>query len=126
MTTRTRRPISPHLQVYRPQLTAVLSSLHRLSGLALTLGAIGIAGWVITLALGERAYAAFQHILTSALGQMLLAFFAVAFFYHLANGVRHLAWDIGIGFELHEVYRSGWLVIALTAIASLATLVFWS
>ncbi len=126
MTTRTRRPISPHLQVYRPQLTAVLSSLHRLSGLALTLGAIGIAGWVITLALGERAYAAFQHILTSALGQILLAFFAVAFFYHLANGVRHLAWDIGIGFELRSVYRSGWLVIALTAVASLATLVLWS
>jgi len=126
MTTRTRRPISPHLQVYRPQLTAVLSSLHRLSGLALTLGAIGIAGWVITLALGERAYAAFQHILTSTLGQTLLASFAVAFFYHLANGVRHLAWDIGIGFELHVVYRSGWLVIALTAIASLAMLVLWS
>ena len=126
MTTRTRRPISPHLQVYRPQLTAVLSSLHRLSGLALTLGAIGIAGWVITLALGERAYAAFQHILTSTLGQALLAIFAVAFFYHLANGVRHLVWDIGIGFELHVVYRSGWLVIALTAIASLATLVLWS
>jgi succinate dehydrogenase / fumarate reductase cytochrome b subunit len=126
MTTRTRRPISPHLQVYRPQLTAVLSSLHRLSGLALTLGAIGIAGWVITLALGERAYAGFQYILTSALGQVLLAFFAVAFFYHLANGVRHLAWDIGIGFELRSVYRSGWLVIALTVVASLATLVLWS
>ena len=126
MTTRTRRPISPHLQVYRPQLTAVLSSLHRLSGLALTLGAIGIACWVIALALGERAYATFQHILTSTLGQGLLAFFAVAFFYHLANGVRHLAWDIGIGFELHVVYRSGWLVIALTAIASLATLVLGS
>jgi succinate dehydrogenase / fumarate reductase cytochrome b subunit len=125
MSTDSRRPISPHLQVYRPQLTAVLSSLHRLSGLALVLAAVGLACWVVTIALGQGAYATYQQFLASRMGQGLLAFGVVAFFYHLGNGVRHLAWDGGYGFDLRNVYRSGWLVIAFVVIACLSVLVVW-
>ena len=118
----TRRPLSPHLSVYRPEITSVLSILHRLSGLFLTLGMVALAAVLGAAAAGQTAFAVAASALGSLLGCAFLVAVSVAFFYHLANGVRHLCWDAGFGFELANVRRSGWLVVGLTAVL---TVVFW-
>lgn len=117
----TGRPLSPHIQIYRPQITSVLSILHRATGIFLCFGAVVFAWWVIALALGPEAYAAVRGALGSWVGRLLLFAWTFSFFYHLCNGVRHLFWDAGIGFELRTVHASGLAVvaasIALTLIA---------
>jgi len=115
------RPLSPHLQIYRPQLTSVLSILHRASGIILALGALLIAGWLAAVAAGPGAYQTAHAALNSWAGQGLLFLWTLCTFYHLCNGIRHLAWDAGYGFELPAAYASGWAVIAATvALTALA------
>ncbi len=109
------RPLSPHLQVYRWQLTSVLSILHRASGVALTLGAILLVWWLVAAAEGPEPFARIQAFLGSPLGLALLFLWSVALFYHLCNGLRHLWWDTGRGLELPAVYAGGWAVLAGTA-----------
>ena len=116
------RPLSPHLQVYRPQLTSVLSILHRATGIALSVGALYLATWVIYAAASPRAYAYFQGFNSSIVGRILLAGWLFCIFYHLCNGIRHLFWDAGLGFELKTAYASGWAVLAATAVL---TLIAW-
>ncbi len=115
------RPLSPHLQIYRPQLTSVLSILHRLTGVWLWVGALLLTYWLAAAAQGPEAFAGAQGFIGSWLGILLLASWSLALFYHLCNGIRHLFWDAGFGFDLDTAYRSGWLVLvaslALTAIA---------
>ena len=89
------RPLSPHLQVYRWQMTSVLSILHRGTGLLLVLGTAIIAFWVIALALGQNIFSGYQAWLSSPLGKTLLVGWSFSLFYHLANGIRHLLWDVG-------------------------------
>ena len=117
------RPLSPHLQVYRPQITSMLSILHRLTGVALGLGFLLLAWWLIAAAIGPGAYGTAQAALGSFVGRIVLFGFAWALFYHLCNGLRHLAWDAGFGFELKTVTASGVTVViasfALTVIAFL-------
>ena len=108
------RPLSPHLQVYRWQLTSVMSILHRLSGVALSAGAILLVGWLVAAAQGPEAYAGVQWFLGSWLGLLLLFAWSLALFYHLCNGLRHLWWDSGHGFELPQVYAGGWAVVGAT------------
>lgn len=113
-TTKRERPLSPHLQVYRPQLTTVLSILHRGTGVALAFGAFGVAIW-LALAAGDAGdYAAVQALLATPLGCALVFAFAFALNYHLLNGIRHLAWDAGWGLDLPNTYRSGWTVVLLS------------
>ena len=123
------RPLSPHLQVYRWQLTSVMSILHRVSGVALTGGALLLVWWLVAAAAGPGAYAQVQWFLGSPLGLLLLFVWTAALFYHLCNGLRHLWWDAGHGFELPSVYASGWIVAAatgvLTVISWIAGLVLW-
>lgn len=114
------RPLSPHLQVYRPQITSVLSIFHRLAGVALAGGGILLVWWLAGLAIGPGYYAKVQGVLGSWLGQLLLLGFTGAFFYHLCNGVRHLFWDAGWGFGLPQVTRSGWLTVAVSALLTAA------
>ena len=117
----TDRPLSPHIGIYKPQITSVLSILHRATGIFLCFGAVVFAWWVIALALGPEPYAAVRSALGSWLGRLLLFAWTFSFFFHLCNGVRHLFWDAGIGFELRTVQASGLAVvaasIALTIIA---------
>ncbi len=108
----TNRPLSPHLQIYRPQLTSVLSITHRATGVALSLGTMVLLYWLQAVARGPETYAAAQEFLGSWLVQLVLAGWSWAFFYHLCNGIRHLFWDAGKGFELHQVYASGYTVLA--------------
>ena len=105
------RPLSPHLGIYRPQVSSVLSILHRISGIFLGLGIFVFAYWLSALAGGADAYAAAVSLLGSGLGQLALFLWLLAFCYHLLNGIRHLAWDIGMGFEIQQVIRSGWAVL---------------
>lgn len=112
------RPLSPHLQVYRPQLTSVMSIMHRLTGLLLSLGMVLVTAWLVALAAGPESFATVNGWLGSPLGLILLAVWTVALFYHLLNGIRHLLWDAGWLLELKGAYASGWTVLVLTVIFS--------
>jgi succinate dehydrogenase / fumarate reductase cytochrome b subunit len=116
------RPLSPHLQVYKPQLTSMLSILHRLTGIALAFGTLLLVWWLIAAATGPGAYDAVQNFIGSIPGRLLLLGWTFSLFYHLANGIRHLAWDTGRGFELTTAYATGWLVVIA---AIVLTLVSW-
>ena len=110
------RPLSPHLQVYRWQITSVLSILHRGTGLLLVLGTVMIAFWVIALALGHSIFTSYQAWLGSLLGKVLLAGWSFSLFYHWANGIRHLLWDAGWGYEIERVYMTGWIVVSISVV----------
>ena len=122
--TQADRPLSPHLQIYRPQLTSVLSILHRLTGVALALGTGLLVWWLAAAAAEPEAFAVATGFLGSIFGRLVLLGWSFALFYHLCNGIRHLFWDAGLGYEITTVNRSGWLVLvaslALTVIAWLA------
>jgi succinate dehydrogenase / fumarate reductase cytochrome b subunit len=117
---RAERPLSPHLQVYRWQITMALSILHRGTGLALSAGLIVFVYWLLSAANGPAAYAASQAVLGSGLLKLCYAGWAFCFFYHLANGIRHLAWDLGYGFEKSQINTSGLAVVALALVATIA------
>lgn len=106
-----KRPLSPHLQVYKPQITSVLSITHRLTGIALSLGTVLFVYWLVSAALGPQAYATAQGLIGSFIGYVLLFGWSAALFYHLCNGIRHLMWDTGRGFAIAEVERSGYMVL---------------
>jgi succinate dehydrogenase / fumarate reductase cytochrome b subunit len=105
------RPLSPHLQVYKPQLTSVLSILHRITGAVLAVGTLLVTYWLSALAGGPETFASANVILGSVLGKIVLFFWSWALFYHLANGIRHLIWDTGFGFDLPTVYLSGKIMV---------------
>lgn len=117
-----KRPLSPHLQIYRPQITSVLSISHRLTGAALAAGLLLLVYWLAALAAGEAAYAAALGVFGAWPVKVVLFLAVLAFFYHLCNGIRHLWWDSGRGFEIQQVYRSGWIVL-ISAVA--LTLLAW-
>jgi succinate dehydrogenase / fumarate reductase cytochrome b subunit len=114
------RPLSPHLTVWRWHITMATSILHRATGVALYVGALIVAGWAIALASGPDAYAGFKGLLGSPLGKFVMFGLTVSFFYHLANGVRHLVWDAGHGLDVKSANASSVLVFAFTAAATLA------
>jgi succinate dehydrogenase / fumarate reductase cytochrome b subunit len=109
-----QRPLSPHLQVYRPQLTSMMSITHRATGVALTTGTLVLAVWLVAVALGGEIYSMVAMILAHPLGQFVLFGYSAALIYHAFNGVRHLSWDLGFGLTIPEVYRSGHIVLFLT------------
>lgn len=115
------RPLSPHLQIYRWRFTMLLSILHRATGVALSAGALLLVYWLVAAASGPEAFAAAQGFIGSWFGYLLLLGFSYSLFYHLCNGVRHLFWDAGYGYELDTAYKSALAVIgvsvALTALA---------
>jgi succinate dehydrogenase / fumarate reductase, cytochrome b subunit len=110
------RPLSPHLQVYRWQITMTMSILHRATGIALVLGAFGLAWWLLAVAAGGDAYADAAWLLASPVGQVMLFGFSLALVYHLLNGIRHLTWDAGWGCDIPSVYRTGYAVAVLTVV----------
>ncbi len=115
------RPLSPHLQIYRPQLTSVLSITHRATGIVLSIGALALVYWLASLASGEVYYIKAHFHFASWYGQLALFGWSVCFYYHLCNGIRHLFWDVGYGFELPTVYKSGWAVLATTVLLTAVT-----
>lgn len=113
-----KRPLSPFMigPYYRPQLTSVLSILHRGTGVFLAFGAFAMAAWLVAVAGGSETYGDIQALLASPLGMLLMLAMLASLVYHLLNGIRHLLWDIGWGFELRQVYASGWTVVVLTVL----------
>ncbi len=116
-----KRPLSPHMQVYRWQLHMVLSILHRMTGLALGAGTLLLAWWVLAIAAGPDAYRLFQDFITGILGRLILFGFTFALILHALNGIRHLFWDVGKGFELDTVRQSGLIVVILSVALTVIT-----
>ena len=114
-----QRPLSPHLQIYRPQITSVLSISHRATGLALAVGTLLLVWWLVALASGPQAFATAQGFVGSWLGRLLLLGWTFSLFFHLANGIRHLFWDGGYGYELKTTYASGWTVVIASVVLTL-------
>jgi succinate dehydrogenase / fumarate reductase cytochrome b subunit len=108
------RPLSPHLQIYRWHLPMATSILHRVTGVALAVGTLLLVYWVWAAGTGPEAYAGAQRCIGSWLGKLALFGWSAALFYHLCNGIRHLGWDAGWGFELKTAYATGYAVIAGT------------
>jgi succinate dehydrogenase / fumarate reductase cytochrome b subunit len=124
-----RRPLSPHLQVYRPQITTVVSIVHRMTGVALGFGTLLLTWWLVAAATSPDAFAVVQGFIGSAIGLLLLFGWTFALFFHLFNGIRHLAWDVGLGFEKPHYHVTGWAVVAGAVVATVLTwvigLVIW-
>ncbi len=110
------RPLSPHLQVYRPQMTSVMSILHRMTGFALAVGMVMIVWLLLAAATGPAAYETFRWFVMTPVGQLMLFGWSVALFYHMCNGVRHLFWGMGYLFKLENAYRAGYAVLAATVL----------
>ena len=117
-----KRPLSPHLQIYKPQLTSILSITHRGTGVLLSLGALLLTCWLVGLATGEAAFNNLQLHASAWYGKIGLAAFVFSFYIHLTNGIRHLFWDAGKGMELSTVYKTGYAAIALSIILTIITL----
>jgi succinate dehydrogenase / fumarate reductase cytochrome b subunit len=117
-----RRPLSPHLQVYRWQITMTLSILHRATGVALSAGTLLLVWWLVAAATSPEAYARVQGFVGSPIGWILLFGWTLALFYHLFAGLRHLTWDAGYGFEKREYHMTGQAVV-IAAVA--CTVVAW-
>jgi succinate dehydrogenase / fumarate reductase cytochrome b subunit len=116
-----QRPLSPHLQVYRPQLTSLLSITHRATGMALSVGAVFLVWWLVSVAGGPDYYARTQWFFGSWLGVIFLLGWCFSLFYHLCNGIRHMFWDTGRGFDLPTLYASGWTMLAVSTVLTLIT-----
>lgn len=115
------RPLSPNIQIYRPQLTSVLSIANRISGVVLSLAAVGLVFWLCAAASGPHSYQMAQSAIRSTPGQILLFGVTFAFFLHLCGGIRHLVWDTVHGFDLRSIYISGWIVVGASAALTVIT-----
>ncbi|GAC1344359.1 MAG: succinate dehydrogenase, cytochrome b556 subunit [Acetobacteraceae bacterium] len=122
-----RRPLSPHLQVYTPQLTSILSIMNRVTGLALSAGTLLLVWWLVAAASGPSAFATVQSFIASPVGLFMLFGWTASLFYHFFGGLRHLAWDAGYGYELRQTHASGWAVVIGTVVATVLTwaIGFW-
>ena len=114
------RPLSPHLQVYRPQLTSVMSIMHRASGAVLATGSLLVALWLVALAAGAAFFNPVADAMQHPLGQLVVFGYSLALVYHGLNGIRHLMWDLRVGLEIKQVYQSGYLVLGLTVLVTVA------
>jgi succinate dehydrogenase / fumarate reductase cytochrome b subunit len=117
-----QRPLSPHLSIYKPQITSVLSITHRATGIVLSIGTVFLVWWLVAASAGDAPFAAAQAFWSSWLGLLLLFGWTFSLFFHLCNGIRHLAWDAGWGFELRQTYLTGWTVLAASGVL---TLIAW-
>ncbi|MBT3558844.1 MAG: succinate dehydrogenase, cytochrome b556 subunit [Rhodospirillales bacterium] len=115
------RPLSPHLQVYRPQITSFISIMHRLTGVAMAFGTILFTYWLASAAYGAEAFERAQSLMGSWFGLVVLLGFTFSIYFHFANGIRHLFWDVGKGYEMETVRKTGWLVAIFAIVATVAT-----
>ena len=118
-----QRPLSPHLQVYKWPVSMALSIGHRISGVGLAIGTLLMTWWLVAAALSDGAFAAVQGVLSSVIGVLALMAWTAALIFHLFSGIRHLIWDIGLGFDNRSYRTSGWtIVVAVVAV----TLIVWA
>lgn len=115
------RPLSPHLQIYKPQITSVLSITHRITGTGLSVGIFFFLYWLGAIATGPETYTNALLVFKSWIGQVILSLCLLGFYYHLANGIRHLVWDMGYGFSLKAVRITGWAVVIIALFLTFLT-----
>ena len=120
---RVRRPLSPHLQIYAPQITSVLSIMNRVTGIAVSVGTLLLVWWLVAAASGPEAFARVQGFIASPIGLFVLFGWTASLMYHFFGGLRHLAWDAGYGYELDKTHASGWAVVIATAVS---TILIWA
>jgi succinate dehydrogenase / fumarate reductase cytochrome b subunit len=120
---RGNRPLSPHLSVFRPLLSMMLSIMHRITGCGLALGAVLVVWWFLAAARGPESFAFVDGLLTSWIGGLILLLSMAALWYHFFNGIRHLVWDTGAGFALDDIRKSGLAVLVATAVMTALTLI---
>lgn len=120
---RGNRPLSPHLQVYRPQITSVMSAFHRITGVGNALGSVLVAWWFIAAAIGPNAFDGINGFMTSWFGHLLLLGFTFSVCYHLCNGIRHLLWDSGRNFEIDQVRVTGLVALSAAGLMALGLLI---
>lgn len=113
------RPLSPHLQIYRWHITMAMSILHRISGVALGIGALLLTWWLAAAATGPDYFSLVQYFASSLLGRLVLLGFVGALCFHLCNGIRHLFWDAGMGLEMASARNSSWLVLIASIILTI-------
>ena len=113
------RPLSPHLQIYRPQISSVMSILHRITGVGLIVGMVLLTCWLVCLALGEETYATFLTVMQHPATQLVLFGLTFAFFYHLCAGVRHLLWDAGYFITNEGVDSTGKIAIGVSVLTTI-------
>ena len=114
-------PLSPHLTVYRWQITMIISILHRATGVFLSLGLLLLTYWLLALASGPEAYTNVSNHIHAWYGKVILILFSFSLYFHLCNGVRHLFWDVGLGFEIKSFHNSGYAVVVASLIMSILT-----
>lgn len=116
------RPLSPHLGIYKWEVSNSMSILHRMTGVFLSIGAVVFVAWLFALATNESTYDGMMGLICSPLGLLLTLGWTFCFFYHFGNGIRHLVWDVGYGFDPQVARFSGWFVLIF---ALLLTVGFW-
>ena len=119
------RPLSPHLTVYKPQITSVLSILHRITGAGLAVSTLLVVFWLASLAMGEFTFKSFNIFLNNPLIILVLVCSLWALWYHFCTGLRHLYWDMGYGYSLKSVTISGWIAVACSFLLTFLTLLFF-
>ncbi len=120
----TDRPLSPHLSIYKPQLTSLMSIIHRVTGFCLAGGIALLVSWLISIAMGPEAYATYAKILSHPIAVLFIAAWSWGLFYHMCCGVRHLLWDVGACLTLPAIYKSGYIAAAVSALATLGLWAF--
>ena len=118
------RPLSPHLTVYKPQITSVLSIFHRITGAGLSVGTVLVVVWLVSVAAGENAFNNFNNFLKNPLILLILIASLWALWYHFCTGLRHLYWDMGYGYNLRSVTISGWVAVSGSFLLTLLTILF--
>lgn len=119
-TVRSKRPLSPHLQIYKPQMTSTLSILHRATGVALAIGTLMLVWLLVAAAIGEEAFDTFTAFVSSPIGVFMLFGWSFALFYHMCNGVRHLIWDTGRLFKIENATRAGFTVLVVSLVLTIS------
>ncbi len=117
--TTNERPLSPHLQIYKLELPMVLSGLHRITGIALSVGSILLVAWIASAVYSADAFAGMNRFLGSVIGQLMLFGWTFSLIYHSVSGVRHLIWDTGRLLEVKQIHSSGKIVLAITIVLTL-------
>ena len=120
-----KRPLSPHLTVYKPQITSVLSIFHRITGASLTVSTVLVVFWLASLAMGEFTFKSFNIFLNNPLIILVLVCSLWALWYHFCTGLRHLYWDLGYGYDLKSVTISGWVAVIFSFVLTFLTLLFF-
>ena len=123
---RGNRPLSPHLSIYKPQITSISSILIRITGNALIVTALMLVWWFVALASGPEAFETANGFVTSWFGDVVLAFSVLGLWYHTLGGARHLLWDTGRGLEIVTAERLGWACVIGSVVLTAATIIFFA